>query len=483
MRRYDVVSGILLILSIIDFAEFALAAPVLVQEKRQACVDMVHKPKDVITVLGKRGLEDIEKLVGDFFNTGVKPIDSSDAHASSGSAPHGPNPASSTANPGLQGAWGESGDPLPEDQWSYKGDDESHEPTYYTPASSVYGSDHELTEADAHAPQPNPNSGPSADSYFDWNYWFPPPPRPASPTEFGQAQAEHVHQPNPGPSTDSDFDWKYWQNLEDPPSSAPASPKEISLTPMNQLGHVQQPNPVPSTDSYFDWNYWFPPPPRPASPTEFGQAQAEHVQQPNPVPSTDSDFNWKYWQNLEDSPPASPKGISQAHENQAGQVQQPNPVPSTDSDFNWEYWQNLEDSRPASPKEIGQAHGNQAEHVQQPSPVPSTDSGFDWEYWQNLEDSPPPKPGSPGEYPGPMVHPTSPGAGSLTEPEDEVVPGPPSSPYHYQSSSAGIQPTDVRAAIYAAKGKAKESRRVSADDENAAQRELQPGERSLDPGQ
>ena len=40
------------ILSIIDFA---LAAPVLVQEKRQACVDVVHIPKDVISVLGKRG--------------------------------------------------------------------------------------------------------------------------------------------------------------------------------------------------------------------------------------------------------------------------------------------------------------------------------------------------------------------------------------------------------------------------------------------
>ncbi|KAN0123263.1 hypothetical protein V8E52_003216 [Russula decolorans] len=60
MRRYDIVSGILLILSIIDFA---LAAPVLVQEKRQASVDVVHIPKDVITVLGKRGSEEVEKLM------------------------------------------------------------------------------------------------------------------------------------------------------------------------------------------------------------------------------------------------------------------------------------------------------------------------------------------------------------------------------------------------------------------------------------
>jgi hypothetical protein len=51
MRRYDIVSGIILILSIIDFA---LAAPVLMKEKRQERVDVVHIPIDVITVLGKR---------------------------------------------------------------------------------------------------------------------------------------------------------------------------------------------------------------------------------------------------------------------------------------------------------------------------------------------------------------------------------------------------------------------------------------------
>jgi hypothetical protein len=110
MRRYDIVSGILLILSIIDFA---LAAPVLVQEKRQGGLDVVHIPKDVIPVLGKRGDDelDLEKLA-EFFKTWENPIGSSDAHASSSSAPPGPdhgstnvvevpapNPASLTANP------------------------------------------------------------------------------------------------------------------------------------------------------------------------------------------------------------------------------------------------------------------------------------------------------------------------------------------------------------------------------------------------
>jgi hypothetical protein len=54
MRRYDTISGILLILSIIDFA---VAAPVLVQEKRRAGVDAVYTPEDAITMLGERGDE------------------------------------------------------------------------------------------------------------------------------------------------------------------------------------------------------------------------------------------------------------------------------------------------------------------------------------------------------------------------------------------------------------------------------------------
>jgi hypothetical protein len=129
MRRYGIVSAILLILSIIDFA---LAAPILVQEKRQACVDVVHIPENVITVLGKRGDDDdVLKLALEYLEAWGKPVDSSDAHASSSSAPPGfehgstnvvqapaPNPVSSTANPdplrepsgpsstaGMQGSW------------------------------------------------------------------------------------------------------------------------------------------------------------------------------------------------------------------------------------------------------------------------------------------------------------------------------------------------------------------------------------------
>jgi hypothetical protein len=90
MRMYDIVSGILLILSIISFA---LAAPVLVQDKRQASVDVVHTLKDVITVLGKRGDTWLEKFVDDYFKgTEMEnSVVSSDGHASSSSAPPGPD--------------------------------------------------------------------------------------------------------------------------------------------------------------------------------------------------------------------------------------------------------------------------------------------------------------------------------------------------------------------------------------------------------
>jgi hypothetical protein len=129
MRRYDVVSGILLILSIIDSA---LAAPVLVQEKRQASVDVAHVPEDVITMLGKRGNGYLQNFLEEYFKSMGKPLESSDAHASSSSAPPGPdrgstnvaqapapNAASSSSSPDplmelpgpsstvpMQGSWG-----------------------------------------------------------------------------------------------------------------------------------------------------------------------------------------------------------------------------------------------------------------------------------------------------------------------------------------------------------------------------------------
>lgn len=144
MRRYYVASGILFILPIIDFA---LAAPVLVQENRQPCVNVVHIPKDMMTVLGKRGGED---LLEEFYKWMEKPVKSSDTHGASGSAPPGPNPVSSTANP-------------------YPLMVEPSGPSSTAPIQGL-SEDHLLTDYDlydgwmgAHAPQPNSNKRPLTD--------------------------------------------------------------------------------------------------------------------------------------------------------------------------------------------------------------------------------------------------------------------------------------------------------------------------------
>jgi hypothetical protein len=72
MRLYNIVSGIILILPIIDFA---VTAPVLVQEKRQARVDVVHIPGDAMTMLGKRGGDS-----GELFELWVELFDHPESH-------------------------------------------------------------------------------------------------------------------------------------------------------------------------------------------------------------------------------------------------------------------------------------------------------------------------------------------------------------------------------------------------------------------
>ena len=200
MRRYDIVSGVILTLSIIDFA---LAAPVLVQEKRQARVDVVNIPKDVTTILGKRGDEELEKLVEELFGTGEKPVESSNAHASSSSAQPGPG----------------------------------------------HGSMNDVQEQAS-------NTGPSKDPDFDWDYWTnlesPPRPRPALPKAFGQAHEDQVgHVPLQDlPSNDpADFDWNHWMDVVNPPPLK--RPKLASSKEFGQA-HGYQPNPRPLPDSDLD---------------------------------------------------------------------------------------------------------------------------------------------------------------------------------------------------------------------------------------
>ncbi|KAN0123272.1 hypothetical protein V8E52_003225 [Russula decolorans] len=467
MRRYDIVSGILLILSIIDFA---LAAPVLVQEKRQASVDVGHIPKDVITVLGKRGEEELGHVVEQYFKTWEKPVESSDAHSSPGSAPPGPDhgstnvvqapgssPASSTAN-----------------QWpqSNEGDDEFHGVPLDSPPSSEYGSDHGLTGAHASAPLPklpDPNPGPSTDSKFDLSSLDPPPARPlgTSQKEFGQAHASGSQDPSPPPipasskpSTKSNSNWKSWINklkLKDPSPPIPASSKPSNPNPSTKSGGFnwkQSLNPAKLMDQLTPLDQLAP------------QAKQALSKASNPKPSTKSGgFNWKQSLNpaklmdqltpLDQPTPQAKQALSKAS----------NPKP--DSDFDWDYWHNSNDYPPSSVASSSRPSSSKSNPMAAHQP------------YRPLRI-------------GPKVEPPE-------EPKNEVAPGQSPTPEStdpelnsdHQSSSADSQLADSQAAaqaaaLYAAKGKAKQMRRISGTARDVGMRprgELQPAERSLDPGE
>jgi hypothetical protein len=195
LRRYYIVSVILLIVPI------ALAALVLVQEKRQASVDLVHISEDAITMLGKRGNDEWLKYLSQFENHFAKPEESSAARPSSSSPPSGPDhgwtdverpppsipekllPVSSLAY-----------EPLTESEYELV-EEEDAPPGPSRPASSTMSNaDHESV----------PSTG------FDSDHWLmaeEPPSRPPS-------------------STESDADHEYQVVDPPPPSTGSASPVE-----------------------------------------------------------------------------------------------------------------------------------------------------------------------------------------------------------------------------------------------------------------
>jgi len=290
MRRYDLVTGILLILSIIDFA---LAAPVLVQEKRKAGVDVVHIPKDGITVLGKRVGEELAKVTEELLKNGEKLEVSAGAHASSSSAPpepeHGstnvaqapePNPAPSTTNSG----------PLMEPQ--------SSAPESTT--SAKHNSDDELSGAVA--PEVNPNPKPST-GHYDWNYLYPAAPEKSS-QQAGQYPALPglVNMPSHYPKLTDESGSRYWSStrLGDLPfKGEPPKEETLNRNLMDESGS----------------KYW-------SSSTSLGDLLPK-VEPPEEVPLSTKlkdEPDAKYWTSTGsgDLLPKleSPKGVGQAHESQ-----------------------------------------------------------------------------------------------------------------------------------------------------------------------
>ena len=259
MRRYYIFSGILLIVPIV------LAAPVLVQEKRQAGVDVLHIPKDVTTMLGKRGAHLDEawlEYLDHFDNHFALPDESAAAHPSSSSPPSGPdhgwtdverppssvpekpppNPESLTGSEYESAEEGEDAPPWagPSRPPSSTMSDAAHAiPNPGPPSTESAGHDAPLSSPvfptwfhpdhgsmGAHAPQPNlgPASNPSWPSTeFDSDHRFvveEPPSRPSSPAE---SDADHeyqvVHSPPPSPGLASPIESD--DEMVDVPPSSP----------------------------------------------------------------------------------------------------------------------------------------------------------------------------------------------------------------------------------------------------------------------
>ena len=421
MRWYDIVYGIILILSIIDFA---LTAPVLVQDKRKAYVDAVHIPKDVTTVLGKRGYEQFKKLAEDYFEKWGKPVWWPEEHASTASSSSVPS-----GNKKLDEFKKQA-----EDYFAKGGKPDWSSNEHGSSSSAPPVTDHGPTN-DVKTPAPNPSPLPvhpdplsplpiahsmpvahedaQSESDYEWLYESDGeshvPVAHSMPVAQGDAQSE------------SDYEWLYDGNGEPLIPIASDSPTSTSSGSAHGLTgpDVLQPNPNkrPSTGPDPDF--------------------VEGVQQQNPgsesAPNSKSD--WYQLPSLKRPKLASSEEFSQAHEDQ---VQQPNPGHSADPPL----------LRPALPEALNQGPLRPADghpilmppppYLPELSPTevnsysyPSPD-GFDLGPLWLLDGHPimtaplpPPHPLSSTEdhsysYLGPVVHPQPPGARS-TMPENEVV--------------------------------------------------------------
>ncbi len=242
MRRCDVVSQIFIILSIINFA---LAAPVLVQEKCQACLDVVYNHEDATTVLGKRmdEIEEIWRVIDNYF---PKP-------ESSVSAPlkldHGatnvvdgppPNPATPTPDHGATNVV--DGSP-PNPAMSTESDRESmgvHAPSS-SPVLESWFNPHDESMG-AHAPRPNP--GPSTE--FGSNDRLvvsePPSPTRGSPTGFGSDhEYEMVQPPSSGQLSRTELNMDHEYEMVPPPPGA-VSPTVSEHAPRSMSAESQLKN-------------------------------------------------------------------------------------------------------------------------------------------------------------------------------------------------------------------------------------------------
>jgi hypothetical protein len=174
MRRHNIVSRIILILTVITFA---LGAPALVQDKRQTFVDVVHAPEEVITVLRKR-MEGQNNWL-EYVWGHLDHLDPAGIHLA-------PAPPPDVLPPNLA---------------------EVHVPGAHVAPQGPADSDRESMELNDDAPPGSPESG----------YSHSPPSSPVGSTE---SEDWHTVPTSPGSSTESDSnsDSDYWSTISNAPS-------------------------------------------------------------------------------------------------------------------------------------------------------------------------------------------------------------------------------------------------------------------------
>ena len=326
MRWYDIAFGVLLILSIIDFA---LAAPVLVQEKSRAQVHVAHMAKDAKALYGKRGSEQLDKfkkLAEDYFEKWGKPVWWPEEHAStttsSSSVPSGhktsddfkkvaedyfekwgkpvwwPEEHASTASSSSVPSGHKRLDEfkkLAEDYFA-KGGKPVWWPNEHGSSSSAPPVPDHGPINDVKAPAPNPALSPAHPDPLN-----PSPIANSMPVAQGDAQSE------------SDYEWLYDGNGKPLIPIASESLTSTSSGSVHELTGPDVPQPNPNK--------------RPSAGP--GPDFVEGVQQQNPGSGTNSKSNWYQLSPLNKRPKlaASSEEFSQAHEDQ---VQQPNPGQSAD---------------------------------------------------------------------------------------------------------------------------------------------------------
>ena len=243
MLRYDILTGTIFIISIINFA---FPAPVSVQDKHQSRVEVAH--------MGKRWGEEIEKLGEEYFKTSGKSFDSSGKHSPSSSAP---NLASPAANP----------DPLMESPCSPSSssmqglrargncvvkmaDALSYPYPMHGNGPMMYSMHRKLPMMEAPAPQPKPSIDPSHPPIAEGPSPSSTPPRPARPkVDTGQASGYGPGPPPQGSETEhtgppgSEF---YSTTVGPSPSPGAASPTE------SEHDVVPRPPPNPDPELHLD---------------------------------------------------------------------------------------------------------------------------------------------------------------------------------------------------------------------------------------